>query len=151
MKLPTLQPVIYSSYSATSSEKAPLVEAQPVSSHEEMPRAEVHSRTETSASSPAIPLYEIVTVVSGAHLIDSESKKQSYITFDGRPLPPGDYIVLWPSDAKEREYHGKAKYFGPLKSTLVARLMLWRCLQEYRANADVPLAVYLADRQSVTD
>jgi hypothetical protein len=87
--------------------------------------------------------FEIVKVISATSLIDPESYQCTYQTVDAHPLERAHYVVLWPSGIKAPKYDRNAKYFGPFKSELHARLVFQLCLESYVADPRVPLAIHL--------
>lgn len=59
--------------------------------------------------------YEIVRVVSDTRLIDSESYERTYRRPDGKPLAPGNYLVVWPRGADPTRYDERAEFMGPYR------------------------------------
>jgi len=65
--------------------------------------------------------YEVVRVIDGDSLVDSESYQRRYRKRGGKPLAPGFYVVLWPDPSLRPRYDARAEFVGPFESDSVAR------------------------------
>jgi len=66
---------------------------------------------------------EIVHVITATEMIDSESYQRTLgMTLVGC-LPPGFFVVRWPSAAAELRYDESAQFIGPFESRHNAELM----------------------------
>jgi len=57
--------------------------------------------------------FEIVRVIREFKLVDAESYERRYWRRDGRPLPPGYYVVNWPDNVVVRKFDEHAVFYGP--------------------------------------
>lgn len=69
---------------------------------------------------------EIVSVIRGFRLIDSESYEREYKSCDGRPLTSGYYIVWWPPDIKVKRFDERAIFYGPFPIRQAAEELIQR-------------------------
>ena len=90
--------------------------------------------------------HEIVRVLSGDRLIDRESFECKYRTASGRKLAPGFYVVTWPEGIESPKYDENARFIGPHKLLLHARIVLRREMQ--LRSPDLPTAPARHEQQS---
>jgi hypothetical protein len=65
--------------------------------------------------------YEVVRVIDGDSLVDSESYQRRYRHSSAQPLEPGFYVVLWPDPNSRPRYDARAEFVGPFESDILAR------------------------------
>jgi hypothetical protein len=65
--------------------------------------------------------YEVVRVIDGDSLVDSESYQRRYRRRGAPSLAPGFYVVLWPDPNSRPHYDARAEFVGPFESDAVAR------------------------------
>jgi hypothetical protein len=67
---------------------------------------------------------EIVRVIDGASLLDSESYQRRYRRAGGRALAPGHYVVVWPRSCAAAAFDEEAEFIGPFDSIPAAERAL---------------------------
>jgi hypothetical protein len=76
-------------------------------------------------------VHEIVKILNGQTLINSESYQCAYRAADGVTLQPGFYLIFWPPSCLTSAYDQDARYFGPFFSRTEVDLVLRRSLEAF--------------------
>lgn len=74
--------------------------------------------------------FEIVRVIHGYKLIDSESYERRYARRSGIPLVPGYYVVTWDDGIVVKRFDYDAAFFGPFRLRQEAQAALARFQSE---------------------
>lgn len=84
-----------------------------------------------------IPYHEIVRVLDGKTLINSESYQCRYDSQQFAELQVGVYIITWPQSVCQGEYDSNAQFIGPFATRAEAVTILQRALRaHYFADSD---------------
>ena len=75
--------------------------------------------------------HEIVKIIDGQTLINSESYQCAYRAAGGVTLQPGFYLIFWPPTCTTSAYDHDVRYFGPFFSRAEVNLLLRRSLEAF--------------------
>ena len=78
--------------------------------------------------------HEIVKILDGHALLNSESYQCDYHAAEGVTLQPGFYLVFWPPHCTTSAYDQDAKYFGPFFSRAEAASILRRSVDAFPSS-----------------